>query len=273
MRWLVAAGCAALCVACGSVEGPLLRELAPSDAAAPSNSGASELPITQNMSWQYQLSGQPDLELDVQLFVIDLFGTDADDLARLHAQGKVAVAYMSAGTRESFRSDADDFPERVVGNTHAQYPEEAWLDVRDDAVRAVMAVRMDLARSKGFDGLVPTSLSGYLTDTGFDLSAADQRAYSAWLSTEAHARGLYIAMTDDYEQVDQLVDLYDWAVHYSCIERGECADLTPFKERGKPVFDVETEGDSAEICAAGAALGVNVLMKRPQFDGYRVGCL
>jgi hypothetical protein len=179
---------------------------------------------------------------------------------------------LSAGTRESFRPDADQFPDSAVGETHASYPDEAWLDFRDPTVRALMAARLTQARDKGFDGIVPTNLSAYLRTTGFDLSAEAQRDYSLFLIREAHARGLHVAMTDDFEQGALLAPHYDWAVHFGCIERGDCAELEPLAAQGKPVFDIEFEGEASEVCAQAAALGINVLLKRPQLDAYRVGC-
>lgn len=274
MRQGLAACCALLCLACDSVEGPLLHAVELGDPDGGHDAGElPALPIAQDMTWQYQLSGTVELGLDVQLFVIDLFDTDADELDALHASGKLAVAYLSAGTVESYRPDAGDFPRAAVGNTHPSYPQEAWLDVRDEGVREVMAARLELAQRKGFDGVVPTNLSGYRSDTGFALSAGDVLAYSKWLTQQAHARGLYAGMTDDFEQAGQLADAFDWAIHFGCVERDDCDELQPFVARGKPVFDVETSGDSAQICEAAAEQGLNVLIKRPQFDAYRMGCL
>jgi hypothetical protein len=270
---LITAWCGVLCMACGSLEGPLLHETFLSDGSVEGDAGPSALPIQQDMSWQYQLTGEVDLDLDVELFVIDLFEADAADIARLHVDDKLVVAYLSAGTRESFRSDAGEFPDSAVGNTHADYPNEAWLDVRDEGVRAVMAERMAIARDKGFDGVFPTNLTGYQSDTGFDLSAADQRAYSEWLSSQAHARGMLVGLSDDFAQAGQLVASFDWAIHFGCIERGDCDQTRVFADQGKPVFDIETNGEPAEICAQADALGLNVLLKRPQLDAYRVGCL
>jgi hypothetical protein len=121
--------------------------------------------------------------------------------------------------------------------------------------------------------VLPTNLSAYSIDSGFELTAADQLAYSEWLANEAHARGLLIGMAGDFEQAPALIQRFDWAVHYGCIARGDCADLDLFADQNKPVLDVETEGDPAQICAAGEQLGLNVLVKRPDFGAYRVGCL
>jgi len=282
MRARFAALCGAVLIAawgCGSVEGPLLRRVGGGDSGA---GGAghgdagddAQTPsglIEQDVAWQYQLSGTIDLDVDAQLFVLDLFQLSSARITQLHADGKVVVAYLSAGTVESFRADADDFPSASVGNTHPRYPNEAWLDVRDEGARAVMAQRLSMARDKGFDGVLPTNLSGDLNDTGFDLTAEDLRAYGAWLAEQAHARGLAIGLTD-FEHADQLAAIFDWAMHFGCIERGDCDELSTFTDLGKPVFDVEFEGAVADTCAQGAMLGLNVLIKRPALDAYRVSC-
>jgi hypothetical protein len=270
--WLAVVLALGVAAACGTVEGPLLHRIAGTDAGDDAG-GAPAIAITQDISWQYQLTGEIDLEADVELLVIDLFALDTERIAQLHQQNKVVVAYLSAGTFESFRADADQFPASAIGNSLINYPDEAWLDVRHPEVRALMAARLDVARDKAFDGLLPTNLAGYRTDTGFDLTAEDQRAYSAWLADEAHARGLLIGMAGDFDQAPELIDRFDWAVHYGCIARGDCDDLDLFAERGKPVLDVETEGEVADVCAAGEQLGINVLLKSPRFDAYRVGCL
>jgi hypothetical protein len=270
--------CSLLAAACGSVEGPLLRytdgaDASPTNGDAGSDAGDSARSlIAQNTTWQYQLTGPLDLDVDAGLFVLDLFDLQASQITQLHARGSVVVAYLSAGTRESYRSDAGDFPASAVGNTHPDYPNEAWLDVRDSGVRAVMAERLALAQSKGFDGVLPTNLSAYLQDSGFDLTAADQRAYDEWLAREAHARGLEVGLTD-FALAPQLVANFDWAIHFECLARGECDQLEPFAARAKPVLDVEFEGEAAQVCARAAAQGLNVLIKHPQFDAYRVGCL
>lgn len=264
---------AALVAACSPIEGPLLHARPLVDAGA---DGAmfpmTGIAIEQSMAWQYQLSGALDFDIDADLFVIDLFQPEEAQIAALHASGKIVVAYLSAGTVESYRDDADRFPEEAVGEPLENYPNESWLDVRNAQVRALMAARLDVARAKGFDGIVPTSLSGYLRETGFDFTAADQRDYSAFLAAEAHARGLHVCMTDDYEQVQLLAEHYDWAVHFGCIARGDCDELDLLRSQGKPVFDVELEGEVAGVCARAADLGINVIIKRPSFDAYRVGC-
>jgi hypothetical protein len=278
--------CAAL-LACGKTEGPLLRGrdgsvpvddggMAGLDASTAANTDAAAAPVMPafpaNTTWQYQLVGTVDPEIDAQLFVVDLFNAPQSVIDRLHAQGKQAVAYLSAGTLESYRNDASRFPDAAIGNTFEPYPDENWLDVRNEGMRALMAARLDLARSKGFDGLVPTNMTAYLHDSGFDLTAADQADYTAWLSREARARGLHVAMSGDYGQLATLAVHFDWAVDFGCIGRANCDRLAPFREAGKPVLDVETSGEIATICQRAASYGINVILKRPDFGAYRLGC-
>jgi hypothetical protein len=282
---------ACMLLACGKTEGPLLRARdgsVPLDDGGAAGLGASMdasmdavvdaitppgMPVFPlDVTWQYQLTGTVDPELDAQLFVIDLFNASQSVIHRLHAQGKQVSGYLSAGTMETYRDDADDFPMAAVGNRFEPYPEEYWLDVRSEAVRALMAARLDLARSKGFDGVVPTNMSVYTRDSGFDLTAADQADYTAWLSQQARVRGLHVAMSGDYEQVTTLAVHFDWAVDFGCIEAANCDRLDPFKAAGKPVLDAETSGEIATICQQAASYGINAILKRPGFGAYRVGC-
>ena len=275
---------------CGVTEGPLLHARDGGAAAGPdagsdaslvpgagsgADSGmtATAMPVfPADVSWQYQLVGQVDPELDARLFVIDLFNVSTTVIDRLHAQGKLAVAYLSAGTLENFRDDADQFPASAVGSVYDEYPNESWLDVRDQGVRARMAARLDIAREKGFDGVLPTNLTAYQHDSGFDLSASDQADYTTWLSAQAHARGMHVGMADNYGQVAALVAHFDWGVDYGCLASNNCDRLAPFKAEGKPVLDVETEGQAAEVCPLARSLGVNVILKRPDLGAYRVVC-
>jgi hypothetical protein len=285
------AGCGLLActllAACGQTEGPLLRArdgrtpiddggLAGSNASTDAVVDASTAPLMPvfpvDITFQYQLTGTIDPELDAQLFVIDLFNASQSVIDRLRAQGKQVCAYLSAGTMETYRDDADDFPTAAVGNRFEPYPEEYWLDVRSEAVRALMAARLDLARSKGFDGVVPTNLTVYTRDSGFDLTAADQADYTTWLSQQARARGLHVAMAGDYAQLATLAVHFDWAVDFGCIEAANCERLAPMRAAGKPVLDIETSGEIATICQQAASYGINAILKRPGFGAYRVGC-
>jgi hypothetical protein len=293
---------ASLLAACGVTEGPLLRAPGEADAgvqdggaggsagaagglgtgqaggtagsagSAPGGTGATDTPFAVGMTFQYQLQGTIDTDVDAELFVIDLFNADRDVIEELHAQGRVVAAYVSAGTREPNRPDSDEFPDSAVGEPLANYPSESWLDVRDPTVRALMAARFALASDKGFDGIVGTSMAAYATDSGFPLTAADQLDYARWLAAEVRSLGMAPAMTGDYAQVDALVDSFDWAVTSRCIARGTCAQVAPFAAAGKPRFDLEYEGELETICPAAEAQQIVAIRKEPDLDAWREAC-
>src|SRR2546425_11717788 len=67
----------------------------------------------QNTSWQWQLTTPMDQTVDVAVYDIDLFESDASVVAALHAKGRRVICYMSAGSWESFRADAGKVPDSV----------------------------------------------------------------------------------------------------------------------------------------------------------------
>ncbi|RME86412.1 MAG: endo alpha-1,4 polygalactosaminidase, partial [Caldilineae bacterium] len=78
-------------------------------------------------SWQWQLQGTIDTDIQADVFDIDLFDAPQQVIDDLHGAGRRVICYFSAGTWESWRPDAGDFPEEVLGNALAHAPGERWL--------------------------------------------------------------------------------------------------------------------------------------------------
>ncbi len=72
-----------------------------------------------------------------------------------------------------------------------------------------MKQRIDRAVAKGFDGVEPDNVDGYVNDTGFPLTAQDQLAFNGFLAREAHARNLAIGLKNDVNQLAVLEPLFD----------------------------------------------------------------
>ncbi|CAB1119457.1 unnamed protein product [Ectocarpus sp. CCAP 1310/34] len=111
-----------------------------------------------NATWQWQLQFQVNTSFDVDMYDIDLFDVDTSVFDEIKAQGSVVICYFSAGTREDWREDADDFPEEGLGKPLADWDGEVWVDVNNEEVRAVMAARLDTAVEKGCDGVEPDNV-------------------------------------------------------------------------------------------------------------------
>jgi hypothetical protein len=143
-----------------------------------------------------------------------------------------------------------------------------------------MTGRLDLARSRGCDGVEPDNVAGHGNDTGFPLTAADVLAFNRNLANEAHRRGLAIALKNDGEQARELVDYYDLELNEECFEYDECGQLRPFVAAGKPVLNAEySDGPAAAIrlaesvCPRARAAGLRTLILPVDLDDeFRVSC-
>jgi len=223
-------------------------------------------------SWQWQLTGPIDEGHDVVMYDIDLFDTSSATIASLHAADRVVICYFSAGSRESWRADAADFPDAVQGRGNG-WDGERWLDVRAiGALGPIMRARLDLAVAKGCDGVEPDNVDGYANTTGFALTAADQLAYNRWLADEAHARSLSIGLKNDLDQVVELEPWFDWALNEQCAQYAECEALLPFVHAGKAVFGVEYQGDPGQYCPLVNALDFDWLEKDLDLGPRRRAC-
>lgn len=225
-------------------------------------------------TWQWQLSGTIDTSFDVAMYDIDLFDVPAVTIAALKTDGRVVICYLSAGSYEDWRDDAADFPAAALGKPLDGWPGEKWLDVRDATVRQIMAKRLDLAVTKGCDGVEPDNVDGYDNDTGLTFTQADQLAYNRWFAGQAHARGLSVGLKNALALIPQLVDAYDWALNEECAAFDECDLLTPFITAGKAVFHVEYGAASlaASVCPKTQPLQFSTLIKNLELDAWLQAC-
>ena len=207
------------------------------------------------------------------MYDIDLFDNSADVVATLHEQGRKVICYVNAGGWESWRPDADQYPDEVLGNNLDEWEGEKWLDIRRlEVLGPVMQDRMDMCWDKGFDGVEPDNVDAYLNDTGFPLTYQDQLTFNRWLADQAHQRGLSIGLKNDMDQIPDLLAYFDWALNEECFQYEECETLLPFIEAGKPVFNVEYELEPEEFCDRAGALGFNSLKKNLDLDPWRHAC-
>jgi len=252
-------------------------ELVPTKTPVPQVSDLKDANIWRpqvETTWQWQLVGQPiDTYFDVDMYDIDLFDNDSDIVDELHNQGRVVICYVNAGGWEDWRPDAASFPQEIIGENLDDWEGERWLDIRQlDVLGPILEARMDDCRDKGFDGVEPDNVDGYLNDTGFPLTYDDQLAFNIWLSEQAHRRGLSIGLKNDLDQISDLISHYDWALNEECFQFDECETLLPFIESGKPVFNVEYALEPSEFCDQALKSGFMSLKKNLDVDATRQAC-
>jgi hypothetical protein len=222
--------------------------------------------------WQWQLTTPVDTSVDAEVYDIDGVEAGADTVATLHRAGRTVICYVNAGAAEDFRPDHAAFPDDVQGGPDG-WNGERLLDIRRlDVLAPIMAARFDMCRQKGFDGVEADLVDGYVQDSGFPLTAADQLTYNRMLADLAHERGLSIGLKNDLDQVADLVDEFDFAVNEQCFQYEECDRLAPFVRAGKAVFTAEYALEPADFCPAARAAGFSSMQKRLNLDAWRRPC-
>ena len=262
---------------------------APAPAPAPSPSPAPSPPPspgawwrpTASTTWQWQLTGTLDTSVRATVYDVDLVGTSTATITALKAAGHKVVCYFSAGSAENWRPDYAQFAAADMGNALDGWAGERWLDTRSGNVRAVMAARLALARSKACDGVEPDNVDGYANPTGFPLTADDQLDYDRYLAAGAHAQGLAVALKNDVGQLSALQPSFDFAVNEQCHEYSECDGYAVFTAQDKPVFNAEyessyvnnTNGARDALCVAAKAADLRTLVLPLALDGsLRYSC-
>ena len=239
------------------------------------DAGASWLRLAPGTSWQWQLTGTIDTSIDAGVFDIDLFEAPQATIDQLHASGRKVICYFDTAY-EDFRPDSAQLaPYR--GNPVDGWPGQYWVDFRQSAVRAVMSARLDLAVMKRCDAVEPDDVDAIDNSPGFPITANDQLDFCRFLATEAHARGLGVALKNNLAQVPQLVSDFDFAVNEECFQYAECDELLPFIQAGKAVLQVEYSAGrfdtkAAQICPQANAKNFDTLIKHLDLGSPRRAC-
>jgi len=230
---------------------------------------------TPGLTWQWQLEETVDTTIEAEVYDLDLY-VDQSVIDEFHARGSKVICYISVGSYEDWRPDADQFPAEVLGKDYEGWSGENWLDIRRiDLLAPLMRARLDLCAAKGFDGIEPDNIEIFNQKTGFPLTYADQLAYARWLADEAHARGLAIGIKNAPEMVPDSLSFFDFAVTEDAFYYDWIAEMLPFIDAGKPVFAAEYTDmpvDFNAACAWGKEHDVSFILKDRGLTSYLGTC-
>ncbi|MEL6678661.1 MAG: endo alpha-1,4 polygalactosaminidase [Pseudomonadota bacterium] len=217
------------------------------------------------LSWDWQLDDPFDYGRDVDVYNLDMESVEAAEIAALKARGILTICYISVGTMETYRDDADAFPERVLGARLGNWPNERYVDIRDlDTLLPIMAARFDACAAKGFDAVEPDNMDLHHNTPGFPITAAHQTAYALALAELAHARGLAIGQKNAEDLIPDLLPVFDFMITEHCYASDRCAKSAPYPAAGKAAFAAEylhRPVDFAAACAEAARLGLSMIRK------------
>jgi endo-alpha-1,4-polygalactosaminidase (GH114 family) len=227
------------------------------------------------LTWQWQLTGNVDLDLSVDVIDIDL-NVDPSVIEHYQRKGTKVIGYISVGSFENWRPDVAKFPDEVLGKDYEGWIGEKWLDIRRiDLLAPIMLARLDKCAAKGFDAVEPDNMQIWDNDTGFPLTYDDQLRYALWLAEEAHKRGLAIGQKNAPDQTGDLVDIFDFAITEDAFYYNWAKDMLPYIQSGKPVFAAEytdLPGDFREFCRQSQELGFSTILKRRDLDAWLGRC-
>jgi hypothetical protein len=238
---------------------------------APGQASAAGWAPAQGDSFDVQFTTPFNLVRHVQVLELDLFDTSAEQIKQLEARDVRTICYINAGAWENWRPDSRDYPARVIGRSYAGWPGERWLDIRErDVLAPILKKRLELCRSKGFDGVDLDNVDGYANRTGFPLTAKDQLDFNRWLAKEAKDRGLAVGLKNSLELVPELVKDFDFAVSESCFSEHACGALAPFLKADKAAFVIEYTNVRRKMdayCQDAAEFGLQVIFKTKSLNG------
>lgn len=217
-------------------------------------------------TWYIQLQG-PLQTFSSLIYDIDLFDYSASEIKSLKQAGHIVICNFSSGTYENWRSDASSFAASDMGNNVSGGPSERWVDIRSASVRSIMTSRLNLAQSKGCDGVDLDTADGYNNNTGFPLSIGDQISYNESLAFAAHDRHLIVAMKNNAELASSVVDAYDLAIAEQCFQYNECSKYSPFTTQGKAVLSVEYSAMSNAQCSTARSSSLSLIYLNQVLDG------
>jgi hypothetical protein len=267
--------------AAGSIAASSAASTSSGGASATTTSAATHWMPVQTDTWQWQLTGAIDTSYQVGVYDIDLFDAPQSVIDSLKAQGRRVVCYFSAGTAENWRSDYSRFLPSDLGNSVQGWSGERWVDTRSTNVRNIMSARLDLAVSKGCDGVEPDNVDGYTNNPGLPLDSSTQADFNLFIANAAHARHLAVALKNDIEQLGALGASFDFAVNEQCHAFNECSAYGAFLASGKAVFNAEyaskyvqnTGGARDQLCQTAKTEHLRTLVL-PQAlnDSFRFSC-
>jgi hypothetical protein len=213
--------------------------------------------LKPGMAWQWQLTGTVDeTVLDSvngpKMYDIDMFSATSALISRLKAKGIYVVCYVESGDWAKGRPDAGDYAPAILGRAIGGFPDEKFVNVKaldgpagptGKTLRQIMSARLDLAKSKGCDGIEPDLDDLHTYNTGFSISMDQMVAYNKAVIDMGHVRGMTVGLKNGASggtfEKKMLAAGADWALNEECNQYDECGGYKAFIDAGKPVFQVE----------------------------------
>ena len=183
------------------------------ESSRPTPTGATEIWAPEpGLTLQWQLQGNLDTSIDVDVYNIDMFDNSAATVEELHNDGRKVICYISGGLLgavETRRRRLSEIRARAKNSTVGR-GSDGWTSASIDKLRPIMNERMDKCAAKGFDGIEFDNVDGYTNRTRLPAQGSrHQKRYNRYLARAAHDRGLAAGLKNDLNQIDDLEPHFD----------------------------------------------------------------
>ncbi|KNC80384.1 hypothetical protein SARC_07259 [Sphaeroforma arctica JP610] len=201
-------------------------------------------------SWTLEAWGYKDeVKDDNYMVVVDMFDTSKSTIEKYQDEGHFVICYISAGTLESWRPDANTFPDSVLGLAMEDWAGEKWFDIsKIFELEELMEPRFQMARDKGCQGIENDNVDCFINKCVSGMDKVDltgyQLNYNKWLADTAHKYGMISSLKNAGDLVYQLVDWFDMVIVEECANYNECGLYKPFTQQNKGIFSVEYKTSS-----------------------------
>ncbi|KAF2729082.1 hypothetical protein EJ04DRAFT_589900 [Polyplosphaeria fusca] len=261
--------------------------LATASSAKPLQQRADITQFPKGSSWDIVLKNEGYTLNDFQniaqeVIDIDLYdntANDADFIQKL-ADKKKVICYFSAGSREDWRDDANDFKwpndygKNMTGTEPGEtWPGENWLNVTSKNVRDIMTKRVLYAKEKGCNAIDPDNVDGFAPTTtngphqdGYKFDASVYRDYVLWLADLAHKNGMAMGLKNAMDLLPGVGSQVDFAVNEQCHALNECGVYKSWQDqKGVAVYNIEyavrncTEKEGVKLSGVFKTLDLNKL--------------
>ncbi|KAF2799365.1 glycoside hydrolase family 114 protein [Melanomma pulvis-pyrius CBS 109.77] len=198
----------------------------------------------------------------VQALDIDLFDNTEGGKTTIKelAKTKQVICYFSAGSREDWRDDANQFVPADYGKALDGWEGENWLDVKSANVRKIMKARIEFAAKSGCTAVDPDNTDGFSEgQDGFGYPKEVYADYVNYLAGIAKTNNLAIGLKNSLDIIPLVLPNIQFAVNEQCHEfENECALYKPVTAAGLAVFQIEYGGNN---CTEPAGVNLSEVIK------------
>ncbi len=229
---------------------------------------------------------------------VDYLGIDGEEslgsyVSTAAGAGTEVWCYVSVGTVEDYRADAQDFydldaaeidagREPILGDVYPEWPDERWLHPgRHEVFMPLMEARLDACEAKGFSLVELDNMDAYDNDTGLGVTQVEEIAYVRALVTAIQDRGMGAIHKGATDLVPDLEEHMEALLLEDCVLYNHCEAGGPYLISGKPLWNAEypeawqDEGrDFAldSVCAAAEASGTSTIIKELSLTERTIVC-